>query len=150
LKNEIENEMQNRPASQHILLDELKKEFHAIELQIKEIVLLVSKVKHQRPLLERLDGLEDERIDIENKINKESIIDNKQFMDLSNDVLEDFIENYRNNLQAGEPEKKKAILRTIIDHGVFDGESLEIIPSYQQITGVNLASPRGFEPLLPP
>ena len=49
-------------------------------------------------------------------------------------------------------DKRKAVFRQLIDSAVFDGEELEIVPNLATLTGaeVNGASPRGFEPLLPP
>ena len=47
-------------------------------------------------------------------------------------------------------QRRKAVIRTVIDYGVFDGETVEIIPSYREIAGVNLASRRGVEPLYSP
>ena len=70
---------------------------------------------------------------------------------LSDLDLADFLENYRKKLEFGEAEKKKAILRSVIEYGVFDGTTLKINPSYQIVAGVNLASPRGCDsiPVLP-
>ena len=65
-------------------------------------------------------------------------------------MLNEFLEDYRSNLASGDPERKKAILRSLISHAVLDDDTLTVIPSYENITGVKMASPRGFEPLLPP
>ena len=47
---------------------------------------------------------------------------------------------------------RKSVVRQLIDSAVFDGEKLEVIPNMATLTGtgVKVASPRGFEPLLPP
>ncbi len=47
-------------------------------------------------------------------------------------------------------ENKKAVLRFIIDRRVLDDETLTLQPSYLELTEINMASPRGVEPLSPP
>lgn len=44
----------------------------------------------------------------------------------------------------GEVEKKKAILHSLVDRAVLDGNTLEIYPSPEKVAGVNIASPRGL------
>lgn len=57
-----------------------------------------------------------------------------------------------NRLEGGTIKKQKAAFRRLINSVVFDGEELEIEPNLSALTasGVKVASPRGFEPLLPP
>ena len=65
------------------------------------------------------------------------------------DDLREFAEQWRTDITAGTMEKRKSIFRQIVDSATFDGTELQVIPSYQAITGVKVASPRGVEPLLP-
>ncbi len=98
------------------------------------------------------DGLAQEkaRIGTEGRLRDEKEAAESNILRYSDETLEQFLQSYRADLESGEPEKKKAILRSVIEHGVFDGETLTLSPNYQKITGVKMASPRGFEPLLPP
>lgn len=150
LKAEIAKQYKDQSKNKVHILQALKKEMHDIEREITELVKLMSQVKHQRPLLARLDNLEEERLSLHVKHEKEMANAKPPILNDSTEMIKSFLEHYRFNLEAGSTEKRKAVLRSVIERGVFDGETLEIIPSYQQIAGVNLASPRGFEPLLPP
>ena len=150
LREEIEEEyLKNSKGNRHIL-DQLEKELRDTRRQISELVKLLPQVNHQRPLLEQLDILEEERVSLDDELQKQKDTAEPTLLRLNDEALDTFLEQYRTNLESGEPEKRKAILRSIIDHGIFDGETLKIIPSYENVTGVNMASPRGFEPLLPP
>jgi site-specific DNA recombinase len=150
LKKDVEKQHNNKHSKKDNLLDQLESELKDTDRQINEIVTLLPKVKHQRPLLDRLDQLEEERVVLLDNIAQEDNTETPTIVKCSNEMLEDFVENYRQDLECGETERKKAVLRTLIEDREFDGESLRINPSYASVTGVHLASPRGFEPLLPP
>lgn len=150
LKKEIEKQLEADNKGNNNLLAELEKELKEIERQISEVVTLLPQVQHQRPLLARLDQLEEDRISTVSRVEEEQDKEEPMILRLSDIELAGFLENYRKNLEFGEAEKKKAILRSVIEYGVFDGTTLKINPSYQIVAGVNLASPRGFEPLSPP
>ena len=49
-------------------------------------------------------------------------------------------------------DKRKAVFRQLIESATLDGEELMLVPNMTTLTGtgVKVASPRGFEPLLPP
>ena len=150
LREEVERETRKKLKGKDHLLEQLAKELHDTERQIGELVKLLPQMNHQRPLLEQLDRLEETRISLDSQVQEQKEIVEPPILQLSGDALETFLEHYRSNLESGEPERKKAILRTVIDRGIFDGETLKINPSYENVTGVKMASPRGFEPLLPP
>ncbi len=40
----------------------------------------------------------------------------------------------------------KSIVRTLVASASLDGDDLTLVPNYPGITGVKMASPRGFEP----
>ena len=71
---------------------------------------------------------------------------------MSDADLAEFADQWRTSLQAGTMDKRKAVFRQFIESAVFDGEELEIVSNLTSLvgTGVKVASPRGFEPLLPP
>ena len=68
---------------------------------------------------------------------------------LSLEDLRAFAAQWRSNLSSGTMDKRKAIFRQLVDNATFDGEELVLVPNYQHIAGVKMASPRGVEPLLP-
>ena len=71
------------------------------------------------------------------------VADKPEIIEMSDSELDDFADQWRNDLQSGTMDKRKA---------VFDGEELEVVPNLATLagTGVKVASPRGFEPRLPP
>ena len=79
-------------------------------------------------------------------------IENPDLLTMKPAELEEFAESWRTNLESGTMDKRKAVFRQLIDNAVFDGEQLELVPNIATLTGtrVKVASPRGFEPLLPP
>ena len=105
--------------------------------------------RHQSPLLERIDSLEETRQDLELKLNDAKEVVKPQVLDMTPAELREFAEQWRTDLTSGTMEKRKAIFRQLVEEATFDGNGLHITPSYHAITGVNVASPRGFEPLLP-
>jgi hypothetical protein len=58
--------------------------------------------------------------------------------------------SYRTEMEFGDPESKKSIVRTLVASASLDGDDLTLVPNYPGITGVNVASPRGFEPRFSP
>jgi site-specific DNA recombinase len=151
----LQQEVKQQIGTQHTNHDHcaaaLENELKDITRQINDIVQLITQVKHQRPLLERIDVLEESRLKVKEQLDAEQLVSNPPILDASLDLINEFIASYRENLQSGESYAKKAVIQSVIDRGVFDGENLEIYPGYNQIAGgVKMASPRGFEPLLPP
>ena len=120
-----------------------------VQKQIGDLTDLLTEIKHQRPLLERIDALEDRRLRLELQISDAEEIARPRILDMSGDELREFAEHWKTDLTAGTMEKRKSIFRQLIDSATFDGDELQVVPSYQAITGVKLASPRGVEPLLP-
>lgn len=127
----------------------LQQELRTATREIDELVGLLSKVTHQRPLLERLDAMEARRTQIEQDL---APLQAPPALLTKWDEAEirQFLEEYRENLDVGEADQKKALLRSLIDHAVLERDQLTVYPHYEQLTGVKMASPRGFEPLLPP
>ena len=66
--------------------------------------------------------------------------------------LDEFADQWRTNPQSGTIDNHKAEFRQLIESDVFDREELEVVPNLATLagTGVKVASPRGFEPRLPP
>ena len=109
-------------------------------------------MKHRRPLIHRIDALEDERQELELRLSDLEKAEKPAILSMNEADLEEFADEWRSNLEGGTMDKRKAVFRQIIDSAVFDGEELEIAPNMSTLTGtgVKVASPRGFEPLLPP
>ena len=113
---------------------------------------MLTEVKHRRPLIQRIDALEDERQELDARLNDMNQVEKPEILSMTPAELEEFAEKWRTDLEGGTMDKRKAVFRQLIESAVFDGEELEIVPNMATLTGtgVKVASPRGFEPLLPP
>jgi hypothetical protein len=107
---------------------------------------------HRRPLIHRIDALEDERQELELRLSDLEKAEKPAILSMNEADLQEFAEEWRSNLEGGTMDKRNAVFRQIIDSAEFDGEELKIAPNLTTLTGtgVKVASPRGFEPLLPP
>ena len=151
LQTEVLKQSKTLTNSQNYQLISLEKQLKDVDRQINKFIELISETKHKRALLNKLDNLEEERILLKEQLEIEKLNSHAPIINTDINVLKKFISEYRQNLEIGEPETKKAILKSVIESATFDGEVLEIKkPGYQMITGVKMASPRGVEPLLPP
>ena len=149
LQQEVEELFAEQQPKQTYLVDQIKRELRKAEKQIADLVDLLSEVKHQRPLLERIDSLEDRRQDLELQLDDAKEVAKPQVLDMTKGALREFAQQWRSDLTAGTMEKRKTIFRQLIESATFDGHELHIVPSYHALTGVKMASPRGVEPLLP-
>ena len=150
LKKAVEDEIKQRHKGNHHLLMQMEKELQDTESEINNLVKILPQMEHKRSLLERLDVLESSRLNLEVQIEEEKRITPEVMINLTDKAINRFLEDYRDNLKSGEAEKKKSVIRSLIESGEFDGNQLVLHPNVQQLTGVKMASPRGFEPLLPP
>ena len=149
LQQEIEELFIEQQPKLTYLVDQIGRELRKTEKQITDLTGLLTEIKHQRPLLERIDSLEETRQDLELKLNDAKEVVKPQVLDMTPAELREFAEQWRTDLTSGTMEKRKAIFRQLVEEATFDGNELHVTPSYHAITGVNVASPRGFEPLLP-
>ncbi len=121
-----------------------------ITRQIETLVALLTEVEHRRPLLTKIDELEAQRVALAERLKAtlpSGANDLKRWDDHS---LRSFVERYRSEMEFGDSESKKSIVRTLVASASLDGDDLTLVPNYPGITGVNMASPRGFEPRFSP
>ena len=130
------------------LLAQMQKEIREIERQVTELAKLMTQVRHRRPLIARIDNLEDERQSLEAQLKEIRNDDKPTLLDLTNAELQEFAQQWRIELEGGTMDKRKAVFRQLIGAARFDGEELEIVPNLTTLagTGAKVASPRGFEP----
>ncbi|MEJ2181415.1 MAG: zinc ribbon domain-containing protein, partial [Gammaproteobacteria bacterium] len=98
IKQEIKTELSQRQGNQKGLLENLETELKEVDRQIKDVVELLPKVKHQRPLLDRFDHLEEQRLEINNNIETEKETSNPTILRLSDELLEDYVERQHKDL----------------------------------------------------
>ena len=152
LQAEIQKLLDCKKPQQNHLISQLKKELRAIDGQIADLAAMLTEVKHRRPLIQRIDALEDERQELETRLSDMDQIERPEIISMNPSDLEEFADKWRTDLEGGTMDKRKAVFRQLIESATFDGEELELVPNMATLTGtgVKVASPRGFEPLLPP
>ena len=100
----------------------------------------------RRPLIQRIHAPADEREALELRL---SDLEEPEFCSYSEAEMMAFAAEWRSNLEGGTMDKRKAVIRHLIESATFDGEELRLVPNLATLTGVKMASPRGVEPLLP-
>ncbi len=149
LRETIQSEIGRNHKSSDSASKRLKKAISQVDKQVEEIINLLQQVKHQRPLLAKLDQLEEERSALLEQLEK-TRPQSSGILDMSDTAIINFLKKYRNDFKKADIEKRKGIIRSCISYAELNGDELKINPSYANITEVKVASPRGFEPLLPP
>ncbi len=127
-------------------IEGLRAQLKDITRQLDTLIGLLTEVEHRRPLLTKIDELETQRIALAHRLQAtvpSGANDLKRWDDAS---LRSFVERYRSEMEFGDSESKKSIVRTLVASASLDGDDLTLVPNYPGITGVKMASPRGFEP----
>ena len=88
--------------------------------------------------------MEEERISVSEKLDAEKVNSKPAFIDASPVEINAFILDYRKNLEYSESHTKKTVIQSVIANEIYDGETLELVPSYPKITGVMWCPPRGI------
>ncbi len=128
---------------------QVQKEIIAIEKQISDLLSMAQQMKYQRPVLDKIDHLEDERTELVKVLEEVRNESEPAAIELTDKIINVFLSNYKKQFDQGDVEKKKGMLRTLIDSSILSGDTLKINPSYECITGVKMVLPRGIEPLFP-
>jgi len=71
-----------------------------VEREINELVKLISQLIHQHPMLERLDKLEEERVELHEKHEKELVNAKPPILNDSTAMIKTFLEHYLNDLET--------------------------------------------------
>ena len=50
------------------------------------------------------------------------------------DALRSFVARYRSEMEFGDPESKKSIVRTLVASASLDGDDLTLVPNYPGLT----------------
>lgn len=146
LRKQVQKECQNQARNLNSTQAHAENQLREIEKEMRELSSLISKARHQRPILERMDSLEDERLRLEAQ--QKEYQPQKIERDLSDDALARFIKDFKSNLEQGDVERKKAMIRSVIGKAVLNNGILHLHPAIESITGVKMASPRSFLPYI--
>lgn len=136
------------PSTRGDALSALDGEIGGVDKEIAKLVELLTQVTHQRALLARLDGLEVRRAELEAKANQIRESTPRRLVDAFASVGE-FLSEFRSGLADPDSEKRKGVVKSLVGEANLDGDELILIPA-ESLTGFKMASPRGFEPRLPP
>ncbi len=135
LKQQIENEQ--KKSSARDLNQEIRREVKRIEKQIDELIDLLHQMQNKRPILERIDALEEDRKALLDRMNGSEEKAKSIILSISMKTLKHFLKEYRESFDQGDVERKKGLLRNCIAKAELDGNTLKINPSYANITGVS-------------
>ncbi len=131
-------------------IEGLGTELKDITRQIETLVALLTEVEQRRPLLTKIEELEVKRVALATKLQATVPSGANDLKRWDDDSLRSFVARYRSEMEFGDPESKKSIVRTLVASASLDGDDLTLVPNYPGITGVKMASPRGFEPRFSP
>lgn len=109
--------LSERAPYQTQLASQLKREIREIERQSSDLASMLSEVKHRRPLIQRIDTLEDERETLKLRLSDLEEIEEPEFCSYTEAELV-----------------------------AFDGEELRLVPNLATLTRVKMASARGVTP----
>ena len=150
LRDEAVKQQRKKPTAAAGKKAGLKKEIRDLDKESAELVSLLTQIKHQRPLLQRLETIEQESEALKSQLEKFDSANKPALASMSKHNIKKFLVDFQNDLESENPEMQKAVFKSLIQKIKMEGKTAEIFPSYKSITGGELASPRGFEPLLPP
>ena len=124
LKREIAK--QSAHSKPHLNKKAIKSEIAKIEAGQRKLTKLLLSVKHNRSILEQIDTMEERRNDLQNTLSE---IESRRsdFMSITGNKLREFIANCREGIKVGVPDKRKALMRSIIGHCDFLGDHVAII-----------------------
>jgi len=152
LQQEVVQLIKSRRPQKGTLMAQVTRQIREVDRQVSDLAGMLTEVRHRRPLIERIDALEDQRQSLEAELLDLENDEPPKIISMSRTDLKAFAQQWRSDLEGGTMDKRKAVFRQLISEARFDGEELEIVPNTATLagTGVKLASPRGFEPRLPP
>jgi site-specific DNA recombinase len=117
-------------------IEGLGTELKDITRQIETLVALLTEVEQRRPLLTKIDELELRRVALATKLQATVPSGANDLKRWDDDSLRSFVARYRSEIEFGDPESKKSIVRTLVASASLDGDDLTLVPNYPGITGV--------------
>ena len=127
LRLEVKSIIEAQKPEQGHLLNQMRKELRGIDRQINELASMLTEVRHRRPLIQRIDALEDQRQALGLELGDLQKAEKPKILGMSNAELDEFANQWRTNIESGTMEKRKAVFRQLIESATFDGEELEIV-----------------------
>lgn len=126
--------------------DLLAQRIAQLDREISDLVAILSQLTNKRAVLERLDQLEVDRAQATERLTELTAGAPAVFPEMTEGELAEFLDEFRKGLLDPDSEKRKALLRQLLDKAELEGDVVALSPRTQPITGLNLALPPGFEP----
>ena len=127
-----------------------KRDIEGLRAQLKDItrqtdtlIALLTEVEHRRPLLAKIDELQAQRVVLAARLQVTAPCGANDLKRWDDHSLRSFVERYRSEIEFGDPESKKSIVRTLVASASLDGDDLTLVPNYPGVTGVKVASLMG-------
>ncbi len=135
-----------------VALPKLKKELSEIETRISRITELLGQTKTPGPLLRQIEEYETRRLtlldEIENRAALESDAD--KIRSVSESQVREMLLGFAEDLQSFDRDHLKNFICSLLEKIELDAINYTFQLTYRLSAGDKVASPRGFEPRLPP
>ena len=145
---EVANSLLEDPA------EELRLEVANINKQISKAMDLAIKLDNPDPALKKINDLEIQRKPLKEHIARLELEHSMQsaLANITETQVSGILKNFTENFKSIPKERWKESIRPLVEHIVLDPETLDCCIHYRFAVDNRLcmASPRGFEPLLPP
>ncbi len=136
------------PAAAHRL------EVANINRQISKVMDLIVKLVNPDPALKKINELETQRKTLEDQITRLELEYSMRsaLANITETQVSGILKNFTENFRSIPKERWKESIRPLVEHIVLDPETLDCCIHYRIVVDdrLGMASPRGFEPLLPP
>ena len=125
-----------------------------INKQISKVMDLVVKLINPDPALKKINELETQRKTLEDQIARLELEESMRsaLANITEAQVSGILKNFTENFRSIPKERWKESIKPLVEHIVLDPETLDCCIHYRIAVDdrLGMASPRGFEPLLPP
>jgi hypothetical protein len=114
LREEVERLLVSHRRTTPGLADEYERRSKELDRELGELARAISQIKHQRPILDRIDAVEVERNEVANKLSGMRIeVKKNTMMPVTEQAMRAFVESLRDDLQLGDMKRRKALLKQL-------------------------------------
>gem|GEM_PF-1768166 len=132
----------------------INNELRKVTDKISSVIDMMAESENPTPFMRKVQNLEEQRDSIIQKLNaaEQDDVTSCSLSDINEFDVQRALNAMFKQLDIADSENLKDFIRTIIDKVVIEPENQTRMMIHYSINirGFNMASPRGFEPLLPP
>ncbi|WP_200916969.1 recombinase family protein [Jeongeupia sp. HS-3] len=122
---------------------QIKRSQQRLQHEQDTLVSSLAHLEHREPLLRRIDQLSEELAQLEQALQRTA---RPKISAIDEAAVRRFVQQLCIDLNDGETETKKALLRAMVCRATLSAGEVYLYTDGQLLTGVKMASPRGFEP----